>query len=328
MTAAPLVSVVTPVYNGQRYLEECIQSVLAQTHSEWEYVIVDNVSTDETAAIGERYAARDPRIRLVRATEFLGVLGNHNRAVRSIDPQSRYCKIVHADDWLYPECLERMVAVAERHPSVAVVSSYRLEDRFVKHDGLFPYWQTVMPGPEVVRRSLLGPHWVTGSPTSLLFRADLVRGEQSFFDESVWHGDTEAVYRVVMAAELGFVHQVLTFTRMHAEALTSFSHRVNSYITHQGRMLIRYGPLVLSPADYRAKMREWLRQYAWYLAKQALKPSRHRDPGFHDFHRGEIAHMMAEAGTGREIRSVLSLCRRLLQAAPRVEGRGAAVGDA
>ena len=64
MKPQPLVSVVTPVFNGGKFLGECIDSVLAQTYTNWEYVIVDNCSTDATLEIAQRYAAADPRIRV------------------------------------------------------------------------------------------------------------------------------------------------------------------------------------------------------------------------------------------------------------------------
>src|SRR4030088_1603665 len=102
MNTIPRVSVVTPVYNGAHYLEECIQSVLRQTYSDWEFVIVDNCSTDRSAEIALRYASQDPRIRVERPAAFLDALDNHNRAMRAVDPRSQYCKVVHADDWLYP----------------------------------------------------------------------------------------------------------------------------------------------------------------------------------------------------------------------------------
>ena len=63
----PLVSVVTPVYNGAEFLVEFIESVLRQTYEDWEYVIVDNRSTDRTLEIAQSFEARDPRIRVVAA---------------------------------------------------------------------------------------------------------------------------------------------------------------------------------------------------------------------------------------------------------------------
>src|SRR5579862_6129192 len=115
-TSQPLVSIVTPVYNGEEYLVECIESVLAQTYQNWEYVIVNNCSTDNTAEIASRYQARDARIKLVNCTDFLGVIGNHNRAFRLISPQSAYCKVVCADDSLFPECVQKLVETAEQNP--------------------------------------------------------------------------------------------------------------------------------------------------------------------------------------------------------------------
>ena len=66
----PLVSVVTPVYNGAAHLAECIESVQRQTYQNWDYTIVDNCSTDESAIIARRYAAKDQRIRIVENEVF------------------------------------------------------------------------------------------------------------------------------------------------------------------------------------------------------------------------------------------------------------------
>src|SRR5258705_13800105 len=90
----PLVSIVTPVYNGEEYLRECIESVLAQTSSNWEYIIVDNCSRDHTLSIAQEYAARDSRIRVHSNETFVRVIENHNIAFRQISAASRYCKVV------------------------------------------------------------------------------------------------------------------------------------------------------------------------------------------------------------------------------------------
>src|SRR5689334_13934856 len=129
MTALPqpLVSIVTPVYNEAQYLAECIESVLAQTYQNWDYTILDNCSTDRTAEIACRYAAGDPRIRVLRNEHFLPAIANHNAALRAVSPASKYCKVVLGDDWIFPECLQRMVGLAEAHPSVGIVGAYALE---------------------------------------------------------------------------------------------------------------------------------------------------------------------------------------------------------
>ena len=127
--AEPLVSVVTPVYNGAAYLAECIESVLRQTHGRFEHVISDNRSTDDSLAIARRYAAEDPRIRVVAHDEHLSHhLASWNRSMRLISDEAAYVKVVHADDWLFDACIERMVALAESHPSVGLVSAYRLDE--------------------------------------------------------------------------------------------------------------------------------------------------------------------------------------------------------
>jgi glycosyltransferase involved in cell wall biosynthesis len=108
-TAPPLVSVISPVYNGEAHLAECIESVLAQTYPDWEYLVVDNCSTDRTFEIAERYAKQDARVPIVRNERFVSAAQNHNIGLGQMSSESRYCKFVHADDWLFAECL----AVAE-----------------------------------------------------------------------------------------------------------------------------------------------------------------------------------------------------------------------
>jgi len=308
----PTVSVITPVYNGERYLEECIKSVLSQTYSDWEYLIYDNCSTDRSGEIARGFASRDPRIRVERSPRFLDIWTNHNSALREINSTSRYIKFVHADDFLYPECLERMVALADANPSVNIVSSYRLEGRIMQNDRVFPYCRTIMSGREVAEYALRDSRYITGSPTAILLRADLVRARPDFYDASLWGSDTDADFREMMTSDVGFVHQLLTFTRMHDGALTTFSLRVHSHLSNHGRWILRYGPASLGPDSYRKTIRRWLKDYGLFLAKQTLKPARHRQREFHDFHRNEIETLMGDAECDPESRAILSFFTRFL----------------
>src|ERR1700690_526046 len=95
----PFVSVLTPVYNGEAYLAECIESVLAQSYGNFEYIIVNNCSKDRTLQIANQYAERDKRIRVHDNTEFVDVIANHNIAFGLIDGAAKYCKVVSGDDF-------------------------------------------------------------------------------------------------------------------------------------------------------------------------------------------------------------------------------------
>ncbi len=143
-----LVSVITPVYNGEKYISECIQSVLKQTYENWTYVIVNNCSKDGTLEICESFAQKDSRIKVIDADIFLDATPNFNRAIDFIDNNSKYFKIIHVDDTIYPDFLEKTVSLAESNSSVGIVSSYRLNGTDIKCTGL-PYSCEVLSGKSV-----------------------------------------------------------------------------------------------------------------------------------------------------------------------------------
>lgn len=277
----PLVSVITPVFNGAVYLDACIESVLAQTYSHWEYILVDNCSTDETLAVAKRYAATDPRIKIYANSQFLPQIANWNHALRRISPNSKYCKVLHADDWLFPECLREMVAVAEHHPSVGMVGAYRLQEERVDLDGL-KYPSTIVPGREIGRRHLLRQGSYFGSPTSLLFRADLLRARREFYNEANPHADTEVCVDLMRHCDFGFVHQVLTFTRRHNEAETTRARHFNTFLPSGLYTLMRYGQDFLSPAELQEAVTARRRGYFWFLGRRMLAAlaGRSRGRGF------------------------------------------------
>lgn len=286
LESQPLVSVVTPVYSGQKHLAECIESVLAQTYENWEYAIVNNCSTDRSVEIAKRYAQRDARIRIHNNDEFLSQMQNWNHTLRQISAESKYCKVVHADDWLFPDCIMEMVKVAEANPSVGIVGSYVLEDVQVKCDGL-PYPSTVIPGREICRLSLLlgGDLYVFGSPTSLLIRSDLIRSREAFYNESNIHADVEACYDVLQDTDFGFVHQVLTYTRTHNESQTSFYARLNTGILARLAVLTKYGPVYLSSEEYEKRLEQRVESYYKFLGRSVFQ---RKGKEFWDYHREEL----------------------------------------
>jgi glycosyltransferase involved in cell wall biosynthesis len=283
--AQPLVSVVTPVYNAAEYLAECIESVLGQTYQNWEYIIVDNRSTDGTSQIAHRYAAKDPRIRVHENPEFLSAIANHNNALRQISPVSKYCKVVFGDDWLFPECLEKMVAVAEEYPTVGLVSAYALKGNEVACDGL-SYGSRFVPGREICRRHLLEKLYVFGSATTVLYRADLIRDRKSFYNPANIHGDTEVCFDLLRTSDFGFVHQVLTFTRVRPASLREMSNDLQTDLPGTLHILSAYGRSFLNADEFGALLREHVTNYYRFLGKSWLLG---RDKNFWTYHKQRLS---------------------------------------
>lgn len=249
--SAPLVSVVTPVYNGERYLDECIRSVRSQSYENWEYVIVDNCSTDGTAEIARRHAAEDARIRVVSNERFLSLIDNWNAALGHIPDDAAYCKVVHADDMLFPECLEEMTRVARENPRVGVVGAYLMRGDELRGEG-FPFPDEFRDGRQVCRETLLKKYYVFGSPTSTLLRADLLRARPQAYNPDNLHADVELCFELLQEADFGFVHQVLTYTRTHEDSQTSTVADVydTNLVENNLAMLFKYGPRVFSEAEF------------------------------------------------------------------------------
>ena len=117
-TSTLRVTIGLPVYNGQNYLAETMESLLAQTYTDFELVISDNASTDRTETICREYAVRDERIRYYRQEENVGASANYNRVFELA--RGVYFKWAAHDDLLAPTYLERCVAVLDSDPDVVL----------------------------------------------------------------------------------------------------------------------------------------------------------------------------------------------------------------
>ena len=280
LVSESLVSVVTPFRNTATYLAGCIESVLAQSYSRFEYILVDNCSMDGSAEIAETYARRDSRIRMIRRSQLLSQVENYNRALAEISEESEYCKIVQADDFIFPECLRLMVQTFEQSESIGLVSSYDLKGNRVRGTG-FPYPITVLRGPEMARLYLRTGLFVFGSPTTVMYRSSLVRSQQPFYDESLLHEDTEKCMQILEQWDLGFVHQVLSFLRVDNESISAAFRSFEPNALDRYILVRRYAPTFLEKSEATALRRESKRAYYGALARQAI---RLREPAFWKYH--------------------------------------------
>jgi glycosyltransferase involved in cell wall biosynthesis len=137
----PRVSIGLPVFNAEKYLEQALDSILAQTYTDFELIISDNASTDRTSIICQAYAARDERIRYYRNDKNLGAAQNFNRVFQL--SSGEYFKWAAHDDALAPEFLARCVEVLDQNPHVVLCYSWV---KIIDENGIFEV--DYDPGPD------------------------------------------------------------------------------------------------------------------------------------------------------------------------------------
>jgi glycosyltransferase involved in cell wall biosynthesis len=272
MRTDPLVSVVTPFYNTKKYLVECVESVLQQSYHNWEYILVDNCSSDGSSEVVQYFTQRySEKIRLVQTKTFLTQAENYNYALTLIAPESKYCKVVQADDWLFPECISQMVGVAEAHPSVAIVSAYELAGNMVDLEGV-PYSSSEITGREACRLYYLDGKYLFGTPTSLLIRSDIVRKRVPFYEEKYApFEDAHACFDLFRYHNLGFVHQLLTYSRRDQESILTQAYGKGLYHFFRLSVVVAHGAYYLSTEEYKRCLKNAERRYYLYLSRCAMR---------------------------------------------------------
>lgn len=116
-----LVSIITPVYNGERFIAETIDSVLCQTYPHWEMIIIDDGSNDRTSFIVEEYTSKDSRIKLLRQANA-GSASARNKGIRFAEGQ--YIALLDADDIWEPNFIKSQIEFMEQKKAILVYSSY------------------------------------------------------------------------------------------------------------------------------------------------------------------------------------------------------------
>jgi len=266
----PLISVVTPFHNTAQYLAQCIESVLTQSYSRFEYILSDNCSTDGSGEIAETYARRDPRIRVIRQPQLLSQVQHYNAVLAEISEASRYCKVVQADDWIFPECLRLLIEAAEQSQSIGLVSSYWLKGSEVRGSG-FPYQTTLLSGRETARLYLRTGLWVFASPTTVLYRSSLVREGRPFYDESALHEDTEKCMQILQKWDFGFVHQILSFSRADNESISSAVRNLQPVALDRYIIVQRFAAVFLEASEAAGLKSESKLAYYRLLADEVLR---------------------------------------------------------
>jgi glycosyltransferase involved in cell wall biosynthesis len=233
----PLVSVCIPTYNYARFLADAVNSVLAQTVRDFEIVVVDNCSTDNTSDVLRPYIDAG-LIRYVCNETNLGMVGNWNKCIELA--KGRYINILCADDLLEASALELAVAMFESHEGVSVVSFSRTivdsnlnpirTARYADRSG-------VISGAEAVRKCFLCGNLI-GEPSAVFFRqSDADRGFNPEYRQIV---DLEMWMYLLGRGDLAFLSTPLCKIRQHEEQLTKESVRTFAIIEDEERLFREY----------------------------------------------------------------------------------------
>ncbi len=199
------VSILTTVYNREKYLAACIESVLASTYQDWELIIVDDGSTDTSLAIAKSYEQKDARIKVYVNQTNLGDYPNRNKAASYA--KGKYIKYLDADDLIYPRGLEVMVHTMEQFPEAGLgISQKVVED--VKP---YPF---VMQPKETFKREFLMRGVLGLGPTGTIIRRDVFE-KLGGFTGTRYIGDTELWYNIALAYPVVKMEDALIFWRQH-----------------------------------------------------------------------------------------------------------------
>jgi glycosyltransferase involved in cell wall biosynthesis len=267
----PVVSVLVPVFNGEQFLAECLDSILAQDFFDYELLIADDGSTDGSIEIIERYAARDPRIRWWRNPANLGLTGNFNCCLRAA--RGEYIKYVLQDDLLLsPSALRQMVAALDAAPAVSLAASashiideqsHMLESR--RQFGPSAVWN----GHEVILQCLEHATNLIGEPSLAMFRRQhAARGFDARYAQLV---DMEMWFHLLEQGRFAYLDEPLCAFRKHARQQTAVN-RLTGIGQNETTMLLEN---YFSKPWLRAKVsRRMLFRQIYYLRKNRVERGR------------------------------------------------------
>ena len=255
----PKVAVLTPVYNGDAFLRETLESVQAQSYQNLVHVVIDNASTDQTADILAEFSDAAVPVITIRHAKLLPQMENWNSAIEAIPADARWFRMLCADDTIHPDNIEKTVNLGESDAGIGFVGCKRDINGAI-HDPLWPKDQTVFDGKYALKRffenagMIMGPH--------ILVRCAATEAGVPFYDQVENAADTDAALRVLTKWKMGFVHEHLAFTRVHDTTVTELEvSPLKLHLFDWFLFLHRYADTAFGPADGKAMKARYRRHY-------------------------------------------------------------------
>lgn len=244
----PKISVIMGVKNGERFLRESVESILVQTFNDFEFIIVDDGSTDATSEILKEYVARDPRVKIITNVQNLGLTKSLNIGVRAA--RGEYIARMDADDISLPERFEKQVKFLDEHPDHALVGSWaEVIDEKGNKIGKFEY-----PTEDAELKKIL----IKINPfihASIMMRRNAL-GQIGLYDEAWRYGqDYELYFRLASVAKIANLPEFLLKHRVDADSITRKNNKEQAKLALRARLhAIKRG------------------QYSWLALPYLLRP--------------------------------------------------------
>ena len=250
----PLVSVVMPVFNSERFLAEAIESILTQTFTDFELIIIDDDSTDGSAEVIRAYESRDERIRFVQLAENMGDAGARNAGIALAS--GKYIAFMDSDDISLPDRLQKQVNFLESHPEIGGVGTHAnvvYEDLQYKSARKPPEYHALI----LLEQLLLGDSFVHAS---LMLRRNLPL-DVGVYDETMRYcSDCDLMARLMGRTYFTNIAECLYLKRRHLGQLTSHRNprRDQDHLLMCTRRLERiWGEAPKDTLDRFAKIKPW-----------------------------------------------------------------------
>ena len=214
--SVPRVTVLTTVYNGARYLQEAIDSLLAEEFTDFEYVIVDDGSTDDTPRILAQAAARDPRVVLLRNDANRGIPASANLGLAIA--RGEYIARLDADDISLPGRLTREVAALDAHPDAAMVS---MNYESISADGRVVLGRSSRDHPSSVVEYLLNFSNSIGGHSQVMLRRSAVEAAGGYDPSCTASLDYDLWSRIVRYGRIVVLPELGMRYRVHGESVSA-----------------------------------------------------------------------------------------------------------
>ncbi len=197
--SGPKLSVCIPVYNGAEFIKEAIDSVLSQSFTDFEIVVVDNQSTDNTISLVKSYS--DSRIKLFVNDTNIGMIPNWNKAMEYAT--GKYIKILPADDFIYPGCLEKQMKImeADTNASIAMVGGRRNiidETGKILFNRGFSKSECEVSGFAAINKNARSGGNIIGEGAAVMFRKSILTKTGNFNSDIFYVLDLDLWYKILL----------------------------------------------------------------------------------------------------------------------------------